>query len=122
MRLVRTSLLSVSALQLPSPFGRAPCKTFSRAGDVLLLDWNSHLFSSRLNINEKERPPESTVLKRKAPASVVGDELLEHVDHLLALIARQAFREVSHPGGMRGKLGRDAVSYTHLTLPTILQV
>lgn len=77
MRLVRTSLLSVSALQLPSPFGRAPCKTFSRAGDVLLLDWNSHLFSSRLNINEKERPPESTVLKRKAPASVVGDELLD---------------------------------------------
>ena len=46
-------------------------------------------------------------MKRKAPASVVGDELLEHVDHLLALIARQAFREVGHPGGMRGKLGRD---------------
>lgn len=55
VRLVRTSLLSVSALQLPSPFGRAPCKTFSRAGDVLLLDWNSHLFSSRLNINEKRK-------------------------------------------------------------------
>lgn len=76
MRLVRTSLLSVSALQLPSPFGRAPCKTFSRAGDVLLLDWNSHLFSSRLNINEKRKTAgidgletESSGLSRRRRAS-----------------------------------------------------
>ena len=62
MRSFRTSLLSVSVLQLPSPFRRVPRKTFSRAGEVLLLDWNSCLFSSRLSINKKERPPESTVL------------------------------------------------------------